>query len=111
MKTFSTLKAAHKFQDQCIKEYGRLTFVIDFAKKSNDLKVLMLIKPKLLLKVKNLIQFFLLKLYLGLLLTNLLFLVLGQLLQEQDLLLLNMGHNNYLIPFVLVSKDKGIVLE
>jgi len=39
MKTFSTLKAAHKFQDQCIKEYGRPTFAIDFAKKANDLKI------------------------------------------------------------------------
>ena len=37
MKTFNTLKAAHKFQDQCIKEYGRPTFAIDFqAKKPSD---------------------------------------------------------------------------
>ena len=39
MKTFSTLKAAHKFQDQCIKEYGRPTFAIDMAKNSNNLKI------------------------------------------------------------------------
>ena len=36
MKTFGTLKAAQKFQDQCIKEYGRPTFAIDFAKKPSD---------------------------------------------------------------------------
>ena len=39
MKTFSTLKAAQKFQDQCIRDYGRPTFAIDFAKKSSDLKI------------------------------------------------------------------------
>ena len=39
MKTFSTLKDAHKFQDKCIKDYGRPTFAIDMAKNSNNLKI------------------------------------------------------------------------